>query len=90
MLFFLFGGFSAALFEFVDATSGIDELLLARIKRMASAADFHVLLFFGRTSDDHVLARTDDFRLREIGRVNVLLHGKRLSGNSFDLVLHFF
>ena len=88
-LFLFLGGLSASFFEFVDASCRIDEFLLAGVKRMAGAADFYMLLFFRRTSNDHVLAGTNDLCLGKIGWVDILLHDEQLSGNSFDLALHF-
>lgn len=71
--------------ELVDASGGVEHLLLPGVEWVAGAADFHVLFFFGRTGDDHVLAGTDDLGLWEIGRMSIFFHNKRLSGNSFNL-----
>ena len=52
----LLTGSFKTLLEFVDASAGIDELLLAGIERMALRADFNAQIIFGGTGMDFVSA----------------------------------
>lgn len=85
----LFFGLFLSLQELVDSSGGVEQLGLPGVERVASAADFYMLLFLGRPGDDLVLARTDGLCLWEIGWVDVFFHDGKLSGNSFDLAFHF-
>ena len=67
--------------ETINASAGIDELLLAGIERMALRANFHLDVLLGRLSLDHVAAVAGDGRLVQ-GRMDVLLH------RGFTSVLH--
>jgi hypothetical protein len=62
-----------ALLEFVHAASGVHELLLAGVKRMAGVANADDDGGSGGTRLDHVAAGATDFRIR-IFRMNVRLH----------------
>ena len=64
--------------EAVHASAGIDQLLLARVERMALGADFHVDLGLGGAGLDDVAARAGD------GAVNVL--GMDTLFHSFHLI----
>src|SRR5882724_2616616 len=61
--------------EALDAASGVHELLLARVERVARGADLDVDAFDRRAGIDDVTARTDDLR-RLVGRMNTFLHGR--------------
>jgi hypothetical protein len=76
------GSGGTARLELLDAASGVDELLLARVERVAFCANFNVELRFGRAYRERVTARTDDVRLREINGMDVFFH-------SFSIVAHF-
>ena len=69
------GRFGGALLEFIHATGGVHELLLASIKRMADVADAHDDRGFGGTRFDHVAAGAADFRV-VIFRMDFRLHKK--------------
>jgi hypothetical protein len=61
--------------ELVYATAGVDDLLLAGVKRVARGADFNVeFLTEGRTRFELVTATTDDLDGFVIG-VNIGFHG---------------
>lgn len=69
------GGFcSRLLLELLDATSRVDKLLLPGVERMAIGTKFDVDVFHGRTSCNHIAARTNDLGVRVIGRMNIRLH----------------
>ena len=56
------------LVELLDATSGVDDLLLARVERMAGGADFDVKrLLHRRLGLEHAAARARDFDFVVIG-----------------------
>ena len=67
------GGLGGALLELVHAASGINELLLARVKRMAGVANTDDDGLLGGTGFDHVAAGATDFRVHIFG-MNVRLH----------------
>ena len=48
------------LVEALDASAGIDQLLLAREERVALRADFNLDILFGRQNLDHVAAVAGD------------------------------
>lgn len=75
--------------ELVDSSGCVEQLGLPRVERVASAADFYMLLFLGRSSNDLILTRTDRLCLRKVGRMDIFFHDEKLSGNSFNLALHF-
>ena len=64
-----------ALLEFVHATGGVHEFLLAGVKRMADVADADNDDRLGGARLDHVAAGATDFRVH-IFRMNVRLHKK--------------
>jgi hypothetical protein len=66
--------------EFLDAASGVDDLLLAGIERMAGGTDFHVQLLFTQRGAGYegVATRTGDGYFFVIG-MNAGFHG-----NSFN------
>jgi hypothetical protein len=64
---------AVTLVEALDATTGVDQLLLTCIERVALVAKFHTDLGLGATSAESVAARTDHFGLAVL-RVNVCLH----------------
>lgn len=67
------GRFGGALLELVHAPSGVYELLLAGVKRMAGVADADENGRLGGFSFDHVAAGATDFRI-DIFRMNVSFH----------------
>ena len=60
--------------EALDAATGIDQLLLAGVERMALAANFDMDLRLGVTGVDHIAAGTSDGAVH-IVRMDALLHG---------------
>ncbi len=68
-------GFGGALLEFVHATGGIYELLLAGVKRMAYVADADDDGGLGGTRLDHVTTSATHFSVR-IFRMNISFHKK--------------
>ena len=67
------GRFGGALLEFVHATGGVHEFLLAGVKWMAHVADTNDDGLLGGTRLDHVAAGATDFRV-QILRMNVCFH----------------
>jgi hypothetical protein len=67
--------------EFLDAASGVDDLLLAGIERMAGGADFDVQLFFAQRGAGYesVATRAGDGDFFVIG-MNAGFHGNSLIG----------
>jgi hypothetical protein len=67
--------------EFLDAASGVDNLLLAGIERMAGSTDFDVQLFFAQRGAGYesVATRAGDSDFFVIG-VNAGFHGNSLIG----------
>ena len=70
----LLAGLGKTALETLDAATGIDQLLLAGVERMALAANFDVDLRLGVTGVDHVAAGTSDGAVH-IVRMDALLHG---------------
>jgi hypothetical protein len=68
-------GLGGALLEFVHATGGIHEFLLAGVKRMADVANADDDYRLGGAGRDHVAAGATDFRVH-IFWMNVRLHKK--------------
>ena len=64
---------AVASLEPLDPTAGVDQLLLARVERVARGADLHVDLCLRRTRGERVAARTPDRRGPVFG-VDPLLH----------------
>ena len=64
-----------ALLELVHAAGGIDELLLARVERMAGVANTDRQILTRRTGLDRVAAGATDFRL-VVFRMSVSFHNK--------------
>jgi S-adenosylmethionine:tRNA ribosyltransferase-isomerase len=62
------------LLKLLDAAGGVDQLLLAGVKRMAAGTQFNVDFFHGGTGRDNVATGADDLRLRKIGRMDIRLH----------------
>ena len=75
----VYGGAESVAFEVVatsepfNATFAIDELLFARVERMALAANLDPDIFFRRTGVDNVAARTRYRRLK-VFRMNTFTH----------------
>jgi hypothetical protein len=67
-------GFFVPFAEALDASGGIDDLLLPREERVAVGADFDVEFFLGRTGLDHVAAKAGDGAVHVFG-MYILLHG---------------
>ena len=67
------GNVLVAFAETLHTTSGIDDLLLTREKRMAVGADFNVQFVFGRPGVDHVATKTSDGAV-DVFRMNILFH----------------
>ena len=67
-------GGGAARLELLDASRGVDELLLARVERMTIGADFDAHIFLRGARDEGAAARADHFCVGKIGRMNVLFH----------------
>src|SRR5688572_33065418 len=63
-----------AALEALDATARIDELLLARVERVAVGADLHVQVALGRACGELVPAGAGHSRL-DVGGMDVGLHG---------------
>ena len=63
-----------SLVEPINASTGIDQLLLAGVERLALAANFDVDLRLGVTGVDHIAAGTSDGAVH-IVRMDALLHG---------------
>jgi hypothetical protein len=64
--------------ELLDATGGIDDLLLARVERVAVRADFNVQgLVHGRLGRELFAARAGDFNVVVFG-VDARAHGNFL------------
>ena len=55
------------LLEAIDATAGVNQLLLAREERMAFGADFNADVLFGRTGFNHFAASTRNSGLLVVG-----------------------
>ena len=70
----LLAGLGKTALEALDAATGIDQLLLAGVERMALAANFDVDLRLGVTGVDHIAAGTSDGAVH-IVRMDALLHG---------------
>jgi hypothetical protein len=66
-------GFGSALLEFVHATGGVHEFLLARVKRMADVANANDNRGLGGTRLDHIAAGATNFRVHIFG-MYVRLH----------------
>lgn len=62
------------LLEPINATSSIDEFLLAGIERMALRADLRIDRFIGRARDELVAADASDLDFFVICRVDAGLH----------------
>ena len=60
--------------ESVNASAGINKLLLTGVERMALGANFHLDILLGRLCLDHIAAVAGDGRLVQYG-MDVLLHG---------------
>jgi hypothetical protein len=69
--------------ELLDAASRVDDLLLARVERMAGSADFHVQLFFAQRGAgyERVAAGAGHGHFFVIG-VNAGFHGNSFGLNS--------
>jgi hypothetical protein len=67
--------FGGALLEFVHATGGVHEFLLAGVKWMAHVADTNDDGLLGGTRLDHVAAGATDFSVH-IFRMNISFHKK--------------
>ena len=65
-----------ALREFLNATGGIDKLLLASEKGMAGSANAETKILFGGASVVDGAAGTDNLALRVFG-MNIRFHGSR-------------
>src|SRR3954452_6146071 len=65
---------SGAALEALHAATRVDQLLLARVERVAVGADLHVDLVLGRARRELVAARTADVGL-DVLRMDVGLHG---------------
>ena len=61
------------LVETLDASAGVDQLLLASVERMALGANFNVDLGLGAASLDDVTACASDHALAVV-RMDTLLH----------------
>src|SRR3954468_969825 len=73
--------------EALDASARVDELLLARVERVAVRADLDVDLALGRSCGEVVPARAGHM-CKLVGRVDVLLHALQLtSERHFDPVV---
>ena len=70
----LLAGLGKTALEALDAATGIDQLLLAGVERMALAANFNMDLRLGVTGVDHVAAGASDGAVH-IVRMDALLHG---------------
>ena len=70
----LLAGLGKTALEALDAATGIDQLLLAGVERMALAANFDVDLRLGVTGVNHVAAGASDGAVH-IVRMDALLHG---------------
>jgi hypothetical protein len=75
-------GAAVAAREFLDAAGGIDKLLFAGEKRMASGADADFNVTLGRTRMVNRAARTSDVSLK-ILRMNVRFHVQKGARNLF-------
>lgn len=75
-----------ALLEFINASGGIDELLLAGVKRVAGVANTKDGRRFGRAGLDYIAAGATDFRF-VILRVQVSFHIKRVEKVSAEFAL---
>lgn len=62
-----------ALVEALNASAGVNQLLLARVERVALGANFDVDLRLGRAGLDHIAARTGDGAVNVV-RVDALFH----------------
>lgn len=67
------GSDAVFLLETVDASAGIDELLLAREKRMAARANFDAEVGLDRTRLERIAASASD-RCHLVLRMNALFH----------------
>src|SRR3954447_4100764 len=66
--------------EPLDAAAGVDQLLPARVERMAVGADLHVDLALGRTGRELVAAGAAHVRFGVLG-MDSLLHGMKSRGS---------
>jgi hypothetical protein len=62
-----------ATLEALDATAGVDELLLARVERVAVGADLDVHVALGRARGELVAARAANVRLDVSGWMSVFM-----------------
>ena len=69
----LLAGLGKTALETLDAATGIDQLLLAGVERMALAANLDVDLRLGVTGVEHVAAGAGDGSVH-IGWMDALLH----------------
>ena len=67
-------GFFRHLLEAIDATGGVDDLLLAGVERMTESTNFRVHAFHGRTGFKHGTAGARDGGRSVVIRVDSLLH----------------
>ena len=79
----LFASLGETALEALDAATGIDQLLLAGVERVALAANFDVDLRLGVTGVDHVAAGAGN-RAVHVVRMDALLHG---SFTSFSIMI---
>lgn len=71
----LFGGnLRGASLETFHAAGGVNNLVVARIKRVAGAANFYVYFFLGRTNGKSITAGANNFGFGEIFWVDICFH----------------
>lgn len=80
-------GLGQALLEFVHAASGIDELLLARVERVAGVADADEQLGLGGTGLDRVATGAADLGLH-VSWMCVCLHVPKRNAEAISRPLH--
>lgn len=80
-------GLGEALLELVHAAGGIDELLLARIERVAGVADADEQLWLGGTGLDRVATGAADLGLH-VSWMSVCLHVPKRNADAISRSLH--
>ena len=67
-----------AFFEFFNPAGRVDEILLARVKRVAIRTDFHVELLFGATGRESIAAGANHLGIGEISWMDTFFHNVRI------------
>ena len=79
-----FRAFCSALFELVDSPSHIQEVLLARVERMAIGTNFNMEFLFSGTRSESVAASANNLGVSEILWVEVFFHSQKIVAHSFE------